>query len=162
MAIPINELKVNDILFSNKRDKECCIIKKIHEQFVEVEFINRSTGNKEEGIVLIKELEPIMLLDNALCLFGFKKTINSFFGCPDIKCYSLKRDYEEDIIVIYTNGWHQLFLINKTYQLGKDILYLHTIQNLLSTGKESADEVSDDKLFELTNPYCVLPFEPKK
>ena len=54
---------------------------------------------------------------------------------------------------------------NITYNsslLDKHELYLHTLQNFLSHDEEIADEVSYNKFVELTNPYCVLPFEPKE
>lgn len=163
MAISIDELRINDIVLSPKNDTiRRCMVKAIHNDSVSVEILNMQTGKMECEELDCSELEPVYLMESTLYAFGFRKTENIYYGSPTNICYILKREENCDIIAIKTNQWHLLIHSNNSSLLDKHELYLHTLQNFLSHDEEIADEVSYNKFVELTNPYCVLPFEPKE
>lgn len=163
MAIPKSELKVNDIVLApDKVSIRRCIVKVINDSSVVVDYLNMQTGEMESLELIYKELEPVHLMESTLYVMGFKKADVSECNYPADKCYILKKNGHSDIVAIYIGQWH-LFLPNDNGSfLDKQELYLHTLQNYLSMGKEVADEVNYEKFLELTNPYCVSPFEPKE
>ena len=163
MAISIDELRINDIVLSPKNDTvRRCIVKAIYNDSVSVGILNMQTGKMECEELNCSELEPVLLMESTLYALGFRKTENIYYGSPTNICYALKREGNNDIIAIKTSQWHLLIHSNNGLFLDKHELYLHTLQNFLSHNEEIADEVSYNKFVELTNPYCVLPFEPKE
>jgi len=163
MAISIEELRINDIVLSTKNDTvRRCIVRAIHNDSVSVEILNMQTGKMECEELDCGELEPVLLMESTLYTFGFRKTENIYYGSPTNISYILKREGINDIIAIKTSQWHLLVHSNNGLFLDKHELYLHTLQNFLSHNEEIADEVNYNKFVELTNPYCVLPFEPKE
>lgn len=163
MAIAKGELKVNDIVLApNTTSKRRCIVKGIHNELVAVDYLNMQTGQMENADFQFNELEPVFLMESTLYSLGFRKTENKYYGLPTDTCYILKRNDQDDVVVIKTLQWHLLLPHGDCWSIDNKELYLHTLQNYLSFGKEFADEVCHEKFVELTNPYCVLPFEPKE
>ena len=163
MAISIDELRINDIVLSPKNDiMRRCMVKAIHTDSVSVEILNMQTGKKECEELNCSELEPVHLMESTLYKKKKKKTGNIYYGSPTNICYILKREGYNEIIAIKTGQWHLLVPSDNGMFLDKQELYLHTLQNFLSHDEEIADDVNLDKFLDLTNPYCVLPFEPKE
>ena len=164
MAISTNELKVNDIVLSPKDDgtKKRCIIKALHGNLVSVDYLNMQNGKMVQEDINSINLEPVYLMDSTLYAMGFRKADISECSYPAEKYYILKRSGYSDVAAIYNGQWHLFILDDNVSYFDKRELYLHTLQNYLSRGKEVADEVSYDKFVELVNPYCILPFEPKE
>lgn len=162
MAIAIDELKVNNIVLApDGISVRRCIVKSIGDDTVAVDFLNMQTGKMENAIFSLTDLEPVIVMESTLYAMGFRKTDNKYYGLSTDTCYVFKRDGQDDVIVIKTNQWHLLYPHGNCWSIDKHELHLHTLQNYMSDGKEFADAVSHDKFVELTNPYCVLPFEPK-
>ncbi len=164
MAISINELKVNNIVLSPKGDgtKKRCIIKALHGNHVSVDYLNMQNGKMEQEDIDSINLEPLQLMDSTLYAMGFRKADRSECSYPADKYYILKRSGNSDVAAIYNGQWHLLIPDDNGSYFDKQELYLHTLQNYLSSGKEVADEVSYEKFVELVNPYCISPFEPKE
>ena len=163
MAISIDELRINDIVLSPKNDTtRRCMVKAIHNDSVSVEILNMQTGKMEREELDCNELEPVRLMESTLYAIGFRKTENIYYGSPTNICYVMKKEGNYDIIAIKTSQWHLLIHSNNGSFLDKHELYLHKLQNILSSNEDIADEVSYNKFIELTNPYCVLPFEPEE
>lgn len=162
MAISINELRVNNIVLSPKNgNKRRCIIRKIHGNNVVVDYLNMQNGKMETLGLNANELEPISLMESTLCELGFKKATNGV-GHPYNVCYVLKRENHCDITIVKTSKWHLLIHDYNGESLDKHEIYLHTLQNLLSHDKNTADKVSYNKFVKLSKPYCISPYTPKK
>lgn len=162
MAISISELKVNDIVLSPKADgtKKRCVVKALHGNLVSVDYLNMQNGKMEREDINSTNLEPVYLMESTLYAMGFRKANISECGYPADKYYILKRSGYSDVAAIYTGQWHLFIPDGNGSYFDKHELYLHTLQNYLSSGKEVADEVSYEKFIELVNPYCISPFEP--
>lgn len=164
MAIKIKDLKINDIVLSPKDDGTVkkCIVRALHDDLVSVDCLNMQNGKMEREKINSNDLYPVCLMESTLYALGFRKIENIYYSPPTNICYVLKRKCHNDVIVIRTNQWHLFIHSDNGTFLDKQELYLHTLQNFLSLNEKTADEVSYDKFVELTNPYCVLPFEPKE
>lgn len=164
MAIKIDDLKISDIVLSPKADgtKKRCVVKALHDNLVSVDYLNMQNGKMEREDIYGTNLEPVYLMESTLYAMGFRKADMSECSYPADKYYILKRSGYSDVAAIYTGQWHLLIPDDNGSYLDKRELYLHTLQNYLSSSKEVADEVSYEKFIKLVNPYCVLPFEPKE
>ena len=163
MAIIIDELKVNDIVLApNATLKRRCIVSAIRNHIIEVDYLDMQTGKMEREVLSSTELEPVHLMESTLYAMGFKKADISECDYPAAKYYILKRSGYRDVAVIYIGQWHLFIPDENGSFFDKQELYLHTLQNYLSSGKEIADEVSYEKFIELVNPFCVSPFEPRE
>lgn len=156
MTNEIENLKVNDIvLVPADMSVKRCVIKNICDDTVEVGYLNTQTGEMEKAIISLADIEPVILMESTLCALGFKKSDKKFYGSPNDMCYILKRNGQEDVVVIKTLQWHLLLPHGDCWSIDKKELYLHTLQNYLSNGKDFADAVSYEKFVELTKPYCI-------
>ena len=163
MAIKINELKVNDIVLApNATSNRRCIVRAIRNNSIQVDYLDMQTGKMVSENFTEKDLAPISLMESTLYSLNFRKTDDIYYGLPTDTCYILKRNDRDDVVVIKTLQWHLILPHGDCWSIDKKELYLHTLQNYLSLGKEFADEVCHEKFVELTNPYCILPFEPKE
>jgi len=161
MAIKTNELKVNDIVLApNAISNRRCIVRAIHEDYIEVDYLDMQKGIMVSDKFTEKDLGPVSLMESTLHAMGFRKADISECSYPADKYYILKRSGYSDVVVIYTGQWHLFIPDDNGSYFDKRELYLHTLQNYLSCDKEVADEVSYDKFVELVNPYCISPFEP--
>ena len=163
MAIKIEELRVNDIVLSPKDDGTVkrCIVKALHGNLVSVDYLNMQNGKMEREEINSKDLDPVGLMESTLYALGFRKSAN-VYGSPTNTCYALKRKLQDDIVVIKTNQWHLLIPSRNGLFFDKQELYMHTLQNYMSSNEDVADEISHEMFVELTSPYCELPFEPKE
>lgn len=164
MAIIIEELRVNDIVLSPKDDgtMKRCIVRALHGNQVSVDYLNMQNGKMEQEEISSKNLEPVSLMESTLYALGFRKSANIYYGSPTNTCYVLKRKMRDDIVVIKTNQWHLLIPSGNGLCFVKQELYMHTLQNYMSSNEDVADEVSHEMFVNLTSPYCILPFEPKE
>ena len=163
MAIKTNELKVNDIVLApNAVSNRRCIVRAIRNNSIQVDYLDMQTGKMVSDNFTEKDLAPVLLMESTLYSLNFRKTDNIYYGLPTDTCYILKRNDQDDVVVIKTLQWHLILPHGDCWSIDKKELYLHTLQNYLSIGKEFADAVCHDTFVELTNPYCILPFEPKE
>lgn len=163
MAISIEKLRINDIVLSPKNNTvRRCIVRAIHNDSVSVEILNMQTGKMECEELDCSVLEPVLLMESTLYTFGFRKSENTYYDSTTNICYILKRELREDIAVVKTNEWHLLIHSANGLFPDKQELFLHSLQNYMTSNEEEADEVSHEMFVELTKPYCVLPFEPKE
>ncbi len=164
MAIKIEELRVNDIVLSPKDDGTVkrCIVRALHGNLVSVDYLNMLNGKMEREEISSKDLDPVSLMESTLYTLGFRKSANIYYGSPTNTCYVLKRKLRDDIVVIKTNQWHLLIPSENGLCFDKQELYMHILQNYMSSNEDVADEVSHEMFVDLTSPYCILPFEPKE
>lgn len=164
MAIKIEELRINDIVLSPKSDgtMKRCIVKALHGNLVSVNYLNMQNGKMERDEISSNDLEPASLTESALYALGFRKSKKIHYSSPTNICYILKRKLRNDVVITKTSQWHLLIPKGNYFFLNEQELYVHSLQNYISSNEDVAEEVSYDLFVELTNPICVLPFEPKE
>lgn len=156
MGIKINELKVNDIVLApNATSNRRCIVRAIRNNSIQVDYLDMQTGKMVSENFTEKDLAPISLMESTLYSLNFRKTDDIYYGLPTDTCYILKRNDQDDVVAIKTLQWHLLLPHGDCWSIDKKELYLHTLQNYLSNGKDFADAVSYEKFVELTKPYCI-------
>ena len=67
MAIKTNELKVNDIVLApNAISNRRCIVRAIHEDYIEVDYLDMQKGIMVSDKFTEKDLSPVSLMESTL------------------------------------------------------------------------------------------------
>ena len=113
MAININELRINNIVFLKEGNamKAVCITN-IKGDYVDVKYLDENDRFITLSDISPDQLEPIRLLSSSLQYFGFKEEDSLHF--KDGSEYTTFKLVKENIVttVVKTDDYHLLRIVN--------------------------------------------------